>query len=401
MQKIVFVFVAVLSVCLNSAFGTNCFTKGKDWCSKGKYADVDHNGNCTSCDKEPYTNKDGLWGEDHSNQNGKDWTTTPIDLNYRYCAGIGSSGSGGTWYYICEQPFVSGIRDCREKNIGGSVHYEADPNGGYYKCHEYSTLGSSYFLSCTSKQFYRYRKGTYTYIDLEQYRKQDSDDVYINAMEIGIDECIDCTSLPADEICDDSPRSEFTVLNDFNEPNNRRGVKKCPDGTKANDERTECIADTSNSADSNNAFFSWTNRITNTNWANRVIGNIKFNFNAKSGCDEGQVFVSNQCLSCTANADWIQYAQENRVYCPGGDGTGKTIIQQLKKCPAGSWPNSALTGCVCMYGGAMNNNKCEGINLSADDLKCGSSGCGNKPVVKQCWTKSDSALYKKCMGFDN
>ena len=117
-------------------------------------------------------------------------------------------------------------------------------------------------------------------------------------------------------------------------------------------------------------------------------------------CPAGQVWVNGQCVLCTSKAVWISYANENRMYCPGVTDTSLPILQQLKNCPKGAWPNSDLTDCDCRWGTkAKNGDSCQGT-LYHDDLYYGPDGKNTK-LFKQCWTKVSEKAYKKCMGFDN
>ena len=121
----------------------------------------------------------------------------------------------------------------------------------------------------------------------------------------------------------------------------------------------------------------------------------------------GEVLVNGKRVKCNSNTNWVQYANEHRMYCPGvyfNDPQFNNIVNkpllQLKKCPSGSWPNDDLTGCVCAYKGTMKDDKCENMQLSNDDLYYGPKG-KNAPLHKQCWTKTTDAAYKACMGSDN
>lgn len=118
-------------------------------------------------------------------------------------------------------------------------------------------------------------------------------------------------------------------------------------------------------------------------------------------CPAGQVWVNGACQLCTSQVMWINYAQENRMYCPGVTDSSLPILKQLKKCPRGAWPNATLSDCDCKYGLKMvgNNERCAG-QISSNDLYYGPNG-KDAQLFKQCWTKVSEKAYKKCMGFDN
>ena len=115
-------------------------------------------------------------------------------------------------------------------------------------------------------------------------------------------------------------------------------------------------------------------------------------------CPAGQVWVNGACVLCTSNPGWVNYANENRMFCPGVTNTKLPVLQQLKKCPKGAWPNTGLTGCDCRWG-TKDGDTCKNMTISASDLQYGPKG-KSAPLFKQCWTKSTPATYKKCMGFD-
>lgn len=118
-------------------------------------------------------------------------------------------------------------------------------------------------------------------------------------------------------------------------------------------------------------------------------------------CVAGQIWNSQagKCEACTSKAEWINYAEENRMYCPGVRDTNLPVLQQLKKCPNGAWPNASLTDCDCRWG-TKDGDTCKNMSISANDLQYGPNG-KSAPLFKQCWTKSTPATYKKCMGFDD
>ncbi len=119
-------------------------------------------------------------------------------------------------------------------------------------------------------------------------------------------------------------------------------------------------------------------------------------------CDAGNVYTDGQCTPCNSKTEWINYANENRMYCPGIKDVsvvGLQVKDQIKKCPKGMWPNSDLSDCDCAYGLTKRNGKCIG-SLRYEDMYYGPEG-KNTPLFKQCWTKVSEKSYKKCMGFDN
>ena len=128
-------------------------------------------------------------------------------------------------------------------------------------------------------------------------------------------------------------------------------------------------------------------------------------------CDDGHVYVNGECVSCASHQEWIDFAKEARMYCPGGevpkDSNGNYLgpLKQLKKCPPLEEPNENLDKCVCMYRGTRdaNTGKCVVKSLSHEDIYYGPLGKeGTKGALhKQCWTKRTKSAYRKCMGFDN
>lgn len=136
------------------------------------------------------------------------------------------------------------------------------------------------------------------------------------------------------------------------------------------------------------------------NWFGGISSSSSGQSTSGSTCPAGQVWVNGACVLCTSNPGWVNYAKENRLYCPGVTDTSKPILQQLNKCPKGMWPNATLTDCDCGFNLNKNtsNDGCVG-NLSQDDMYYGPLG-KSAPLFKQCWTKVSEKAYKKCMGFD-
>ena len=122
---------------------------------------------------------------------------------------------------------------------------------------------------------------------------------------------------------------------------------------------------------------------------------------AAKACAAGQIWnpQTGKCEACNSHVEWINYANENRMFCPGVTNTKLPVLQQLKKCPKGAWPNTGLTGCDCRWG-TKDGDTCKNMTISASDLQYGPKG-KSAPLVEQCWTKSTPTTYKKCMGFDD
>ena len=180
-------------------------------------------------------------------------------------------------------------------------------------------------------------------------------------------------------------------------------VAKCSSDEHANDSHTQCIKNNSSSNDSDSSSDFQYFELPQQQTYNIQVP-IKFNtsFNLlQVKCDKGELWFNQKCVPCASNQAWIEFANEWRVYCAGGEwGIGTPTLKQLTKCPRGSWPNDKLNGCDCAYGGTMKNGKCEGMKLSKKDLYYGPQGAA-APLHKQCWTKTSDDAYKVCMGFDN
>ena len=149
------------------------------------------------------------------------------------------------------------------------------------------------------------------------------------------------------------------------------------------------------------------------NYSKPDINTKVYALNVSVECKAGTVWFNGACTPCTSNVAWVNYAKENRLYCPGGSFLNSArIIEQIDTCPKGMKPNATLSGCDCIWGikdvTTCNINKipkekcniCKDVVLSFDDLKYGPLG-KNAPLFKQCWTKVTEKAYKKCMGFDN
>ncbi len=119
-------------------------------------------------------------------------------------------------------------------------------------------------------------------------------------------------------------------------------------------------------------------------------------------CEKGKVYTDGACTACISKDELLNYARENRMYCPGINivsATEPKLKDQIKTCPKGAFPKNDLTDCACAYGLTKQLGRCVG-ELSYEDMYYGPEG-KNAPLFKQCWTKTYAKSYKKCMGFDD
>ena len=188
------------------------------------------------------------------------------------------------------------------------------------------------------------------------------------------------------------------------------GIHVCPGGQVATADRKGCESKLPDpvlaESESNNNGNSQSSTTTDDTKNNDNTTKVSLQTAASLGidnlrCDKGNVLVGIECVPCSSKPAWVTYANESRMYCPGGEKIkiGTPLTDQLTRCPAGMWPNRELSDCVCGYGLTKQDTKCSGT-LSYYDMYYGPSG-EETPLFKQCWTKTTDKAYKKCMGFDN
>ena len=142
---------------------------------------------------------------------------------------------------------------------------------------------------------------------------------------------------------------------------------------------------------------------------NPIASGLLTNVRIEPVSSPGYVYVNGQWVACNSHQEWVDFAKEARMFCPGilvskdSNGNYPGPLKQLKKCPPYKWPNEKLDDCECIYEHVNNDDECKPKVLSHADIYYGPLGKeGTKGALhKQCWTKRTKSAYRKCMGFDN
>lgn len=360
-----------------------CVAKDFIFCDPGEAAIKKDPGNphpqgyeCVKCE-EAYKKTNSAYtdyvcpGVEHEYNKNAQWAKQPYTVGFYSCAQDNIE--------VCLRGFGDTELKCDLSSVKLWYGDEHEQINTYLASSDYELVTDSKHSNCFVGKVY-----------CSEGRRVDFDNKY--------PKCIDCI-FPGPYRCDDKGNYFYAhwPKNEIQEDYDKR--QKCSEGLEVKKLGGKCEgkADTTSSSEQT------TTETTEPEFFYGKVNTSGLVGMGKATCDAGQVWDNGKCVSCTSKSEWVNYANENRMYCAGVKNIsviGLQLQDQLTKCPAGMWPTDGLKDCECGYGLTKKFGKCVG-SLSYDDMYYGPHG-KNAPLFKQCWTKSyDSKAYKKCMGFDN